>query len=226
VSTKYLKSTVIIGDSNTRFLKFGSGAGTFGHNIPGERIEAIHSTDINPLDCCGYKTIILHCGINGIKHHRVNSSDKMRRKFEELKTVINQIRVLCPKSRLVVSPILPTRSQELNNRAKYFNSLLFEFNDSLSYNGFTTLNFNVFADRFGNLRSELGRYWNQEDQLHLGSQGISLLVRMIREKVYNSTISPARSYRPYNSVVQGGGVNRVGRDHVAVISRQSGTAAT
>ena len=48
---------------------FGLGrgyGGTFGHNIPGRRIQAMHIEDINPADCCGYKNIFLHCGINNI----------------------------------------------------------------------------------------------------------------------------------------------------------------
>ena len=58
VSKKYSKSSIIIGDSNTYNLKFGEGVGTFGHNIPGKRVEAYTIGDINPTDCCGYHWVI------------------------------------------------------------------------------------------------------------------------------------------------------------------------
>ena len=225
VSAKFLKSTVVIGDSNTRFLKFGSGVGTFGHNIPGERVEAIHIGDVNPVDCCGYKNIFIHCGVNDIKHyHKVNSADKIRSKFAELRNIIDQIRLICPNSRLVVSPILPTKSQGINQCVLYFNRLLFEYQNSCTHT-FVTLDFSLFADRNGCLQSEMGRYWNAEDQLHLGSKGVRVLVKLIRSKVYDSVISPSGVYRPYNCVVKGGGV-RAGRDHGAVVSSQSGITAT
>ena len=72
----------------------------------------------------------------------------------------------------------------------------------------------------------MGRYWNPEDQLHLGSKGIGLLVRLIRRMVYDSVISPSRMYREYSSVVQGNGVDRAGRGHRAAISSQFDVAAT
>ena len=46
VSRKFLNSAVVIGDSNTQSLRFGEGKGTFGHNIPGRRVKAIHIEDI------------------------------------------------------------------------------------------------------------------------------------------------------------------------------------
>ncbi len=133
--------------------------------------------------------------------------------------------VLCPNSKVVVSPILPTKSQGLNQRIVYFNSLLFEYQNSIPY-GFVTLDFSILADRNGCLQREMGRYWNPEDQLHLGSKGISVLVKLIRRMVYDSVISPSRSYRAYNSVLKGSGVSRADRGHGAVISSQYGTAAT
>ena len=50
VHQRYRKSTVVIGDSNTRYLKFGKGAGSFGFYMPGKRIEAHCLDTINPAD--------------------------------------------------------------------------------------------------------------------------------------------------------------------------------
>ena len=42
----FLNSTVIFGDSNTKYLKFGEGEGTFGRWMPGERIKTQCINDI------------------------------------------------------------------------------------------------------------------------------------------------------------------------------------
>ncbi len=219
MSDKFLKSTVIIGDSNTRFLKFGTGQGTFGQNIPGKRIEALHINKINPLDCCGFQNIFIHCGVNDIKSYTINSRDKLSSKFTELKGIIDQILILCPTSKVYVSPILPTKSRDINLRASQFNELLLNFRGNMMHYKFDTLNFNEFVNNSGYLHEDYGRYWNPEDQLHLGSKGIRVLVGMIRERVYCSTISHSRAYRDYGAVLRGDGVSRAGRGHgVAMFS--------
>ena len=38
VDPKFMKSSIIIGDSNTKYLKFGKGLGTFGYYMPGHQI--------------------------------------------------------------------------------------------------------------------------------------------------------------------------------------------
>ena len=58
VGSYYKNSTVILGDSNTKYLKFGSGTpgekGTFGYHLPGSRMETFHIREINPRSCLGY----------------------------------------------------------------------------------------------------------------------------------------------------------------------------
>ncbi len=214
VSSKFNQSSVIIGDSNTRHLNFGTGRGTFGHLIPGERIEATHIDKIKPVDCCGYKNIFLHCGVNDIKHYRANTNEKIGAKFQQLKDIIDEIVTVCPNSRIFVSPILPTKSIHLNQRAIQFNKMLFKYRSESCR--FDCLDFNAFVNEFGCLRTELGRHFNPDDQLHLGAKGVGLLVRIIRERVYSKVIiSP---YRLVSSVVRGGGVNGVRRGHAAAIS--------
>ena len=68
ISPHFLNSTIIIGDLNTRHLKFGEDKGTFGRWMPGKRVEALHIEDIpDPLDVGPYRNIVLHTGINNIK---------------------------------------------------------------------------------------------------------------------------------------------------------------
>ena len=202
---QYNRSTIILGDSNTRHLKFGTGNGTFGFNMPGKGVYAPLIDQINPSDCIGYNNIILHCGVNNIKKHGENISvcaDKLIHKVES-------IRSLCPRSKITVNPILPSKSDVLNTKSKEFNSILFDYIDAQPDRLIRYLNFNVFVDTHSDLLSnELGRF-NSYDTLHLGSSGIRLLVKLIKERVCGNRVDG----RPYAGV---GSVNR------ASVNRESG----
>ena len=71
VGANFKNSTLILGDSNTKYLKFGTGVqgekGTFGYHLPGNRMETYHIRDIDPRKCLGYQNVLLHCGINDIR---------------------------------------------------------------------------------------------------------------------------------------------------------------
>ena len=221
VDKKFLKSTIIVGDSNTRNLKFGSGKGTFGHNMPGKREEAIHLKDIKPESCCGYKNIYIHCGINDVKHYRVNNPSKIQQKFNELKCKLEEVTVLCPNAKVFVSPILPTKSRDWNQRAVCFNEMLFNY--CIQMNGkFVALNFSEFVDQHGNLRNELGKFWNPNDPIHLGSKGISTLVKIVRQGVFTSSVTSVS----YSDALSGHSVSNVNRGHVAAQSGHPRFAAT
>ena len=139
ISQRFLRSAVELGDSNTQSLRFGEGAGTFGHKIPGRRVEAIHIEDINPEDCCGYKNIFLHCGINNIKHHSIHGPKNVSACFELLKNKMDIIQTLSPKSKVIVSPILPTKNREWNERALLFNKLLFDYENKWVLHTYNTV---------------------------------------------------------------------------------------
>ena len=223
VSDQFQRSTVIVGDSNTANLNFGQGKGTFGALIPGKRVEAIHIEDITPSDCCGYKNIFVNCGINNIKHYNINSSEKISTCFDNLKSKIDEILVLCPNSKVVVSPILPTKRHDWNKRAMYFNSLLFKYANTIRHR-FTTLRFGMFVDgNTGLLCDILGSYWNPDDPLHLGSKGIRALARLIREQVYSSRVTSNISY---SDMLQRGGVAGMRMDHDTTSSGQTSVGVT
>ena len=223
VSNKYMRSTVVLGDSNTQSLRFGEGKGTFGHNIPGRRIQSIHIDDINPIDCCGYKNIFLHCGINNIKRHSVRGSKDISVCFELLKNKIDIIRKLGPKSNIVVSPILPTKNHELNERSVFFNTLLFDYEKN-SNGKFTTHDFNDFLDNNGKLSDHMGRFKKPSDPLHLGAHGILKLVKLIRTCVYGS--QKITSNRLFTDVVKGDVSGCVGSPHGVAKHSPSSSAST
>ena len=59
------KCKIIIGDSNTKLIQFGSGKGSMGGSYPGRRIKAARIRNIKPADCCGHANIVI-----GLWHKR------------------------------------------------------------------------------------------------------------------------------------------------------------
>ena len=181
----------------------------------------MHISDINPAVCCGYKNIFIHCGINDLKHHQVNSPEKVGRKFEDLRSKIDQILVLCPGSKISVSPILPTKHHGWNRRAVDFNRKLFNYQNE-SRGKFCVLNFSEFCDEQGLLRNDMGKFHNTHDILHLGSRGITALVKLFRQRVYTSSTTSFS----YSDVVQGHSVSRNRTIHDVARSGPPRSAAT
>ena len=200
VEKRYHRSTIILGDSNTRNLKFGLGNGTFGYNMPGKAVYSPLIEDLDVTACAGFSNIIIHCGINNIKNRRADVPECANKLIKKVET----IRHLCPKSKVTINPILPTKLDYLNARAKQFNEIIFDYMDAQRDHFLRRLNFNVFADVNCNfLKKELGRF-NNYDTIHLGSSGIKLLVKLVKEHVCGYRVDG----RPYS------GVSSMNRDSV------------
>ena len=102
--------TLILGDSNTKY--------TF---IPNSfRIATYVIEDIDPEMCREYKSVWIQCGVNNLKPTTCHSIKDVRDIFNLF------IEKLCPFTKVIVSPILPTGLCALNNRIGYFNRLLFK----------------------------------------------------------------------------------------------------
>ena len=192
ISKNSANATIIVGDSNTKHLKFGSGKKTFGDKIPGKRVEAFVIDQIDPQQCEGYRNVFIHCGINNIK----KSGSIVEECVEQLTSKLGKICDLCPNSKITVSPVLPTKSSWLNSRALLFNQLLFRYCDQNPRIG--TLDFNSFVGSDGLLADTLGRYQDPGDAIHLGSTGIFRLSRLIAHKLQGNPTDG----RSYSDVVQ------------------------
>ena len=87
VGKNFKNSTIIIGDSNTKHLKFSTGKhrekGTFGYNMPGERVETFHISQIDERErkCLGYQNI--PC--------QDSRKSAMRLDFEHLKVQLSSV---------------------------------------------------------------------------------------------------------------------------------------
>ena len=187
VAPHIINSTVIIGNSNTRFMSFGEGRGKFGAWLPGKRIEAFCIEDIpNPVEIGPYRNIVLHVGVNNIKRRDRRSNISLANEFDnKCKDIIE----LYPRSRIYLSLLLPTKLDSLNYRANELNNMLIKISHS---------NRNVFiiehprsllCNSSGNLKPSMGRFDKvknvllDSDSLHLGIRGIRILARTIKESI-------------------------------------------
>ena len=210
VGKNFKNSTVIIGDSNTKHLKFSQGKpkeiGTFGYMMPGKRVEAFHIRQIEPQSCIGYRNAIIHCGINDVRDRSPGreASDPdpsdVEEHFNNLILKVKEIKNLCPYTSVIISPILPTKSIKLNERAVKFNRLLTHYimHDKAS-EGVRAMNLENFVNSEGTLIENLGVWdtqlsaYNKKDILHLGKYGIRMLAKVFRESVFHK-FTTRRSY--------------------------------
>ena len=181
-------STLIVGDSNTHFIHFyhEKQRSDLGKNIYGRRLKAYTIEDIEPRDCIGFQNIVVQVGLNNLKNKFALTDGRIdiAKTFDMWLNKLLQIRQLCPYSRIIVSPIPPTKIRLLNARARNFNSFLFSVIKKFWY----SLDFNDFLDdKLDSLDNNFGRYFNvstgRRDRIHLGKLGISKLSLLIKEAV-------------------------------------------
>ena len=199
----FTNSTVILGDSNTKYLTFGTGKGSFGKKLPGKRVETFRISHIEAKNCIGFHNVILHVGTNDLRHnspHRPKDTPlptDVQGHFSNLVSKISQIQHLSPKSNIIVSSILPTKDYNVNIRASEFNKLLIHY--SVYVNPKIRI---VQHDDFvldSSLNPNLASYKNPNDKYHLGKLGIRLLANLFMSNILNRTIDK----RAYASLLGG-----------------------
>ena len=178
-------SLLVLGDSNTKYVKL-SGA----YNIVREPTFLIQ--DINPSRCKGFSRVWIHCGINNLKYNRCSSYSGVKDIFKLFMSKLGAIRNMYPDIKLYVSPILPCAIPGLNDRAGWFNSLLFSVKhiwwNELKINGFCCRETGMLAQQFRSFR-------NRGDKIHLGMHGIKALecallseLNKVNGRLYSSVI--------------------------------------
>ena len=198
----YQNSTIIIGDSNTHNISFHNNdvntKSDLGRDIYGKIVKAFTIDQISPHDAIGYKNIIVQVGINNLKRKFANAYGivDIDSTFDSWLHKIISIKQHCPSSRIVISPVMPTKIRELNDRAKQFNHRIF----SCISKFLDCLGFDSFLGEDGLLDDNMGRYFSavtgRRDRIHLGKLGISRLSLMVREAVlYPRQVVGRRSYR-------------------------------
>ena len=188
----FMNSTVIYGDSNTKYLKFGEGEGTFGRWMPGKRVKTQRIGDFPAIeDIMPYQNIIIHVGINDInRDDRLSTSDYLYK----LKTKCNEIHSIYPSTRIILSPLLPTKRHELNRQIWDINNGI--VNLSKTHHNIILMDNSIFAINNDILNSEYSCYNNPQDYIHLGKTGIKVLAESMKSYVLrkNSHISKSLNY--------------------------------
>ena len=174
------RTCLILGDSNTKYVKLDDS------HLNSRRLPTYLMEDIDPSTCIGYKKIWVHVGTNNMKSINCENTNDIHGHFNLLMQKLNTIRSLCPYSKMIVSPVLPTAIPTINKRALIFNRLLFS-----QRNWFTTLDFNLFCGHDGNLMNIYRCYNNRNDRIYLGSLGMSILSSKARHHLSQLDI---RSY--------------------------------
>ena len=139
----------------------------------------------------GFK-IIDHCEVNNLKPTRCHSIKDVRDIFNLFIEKLNSIKQLCPFTKVIVSPILPTGLRALNNRIGYFNRLLFNVP-----NWWAEIPIYSFLDKDWKLADIYRSYHNKNDDIHLGAVGIRSLVAKVKDAL--SRVDG----RSYASVING-----------------------
>ena len=181
INKNFCRSTLVIGDSNTKELVFGTGKGTFGESFPGKRVKASTIQSIDPKICIGYAHIIIACGTNNLRPENIHHKTQINKLVEDLRLKVMQIGKISPKSKITVLPVLPTRLNEMNQNILFFNKCVADmlrhcFNDNVLFPGIYQ-----FLDRSGLLAAKFTR---TNDLYHLGDRGIAQLVSIIKQSVY------------------------------------------
>ena len=214
VSQRYRRSTLILGDSNTKMFRFGQGEGTFGRGLPGRRQPTMLIHQINPADCISYSNVVVQCGINNLTSSTatITGPKDVALVFNQFKHKIDRIIDLNPKINVFIVPLLPTRSVNYNKAVREFNRLIqcriIESNYKCMIVDVTELS---LSD--GILRSEcMKAEW---DNIHINIRSVRKIAFSIRNAIYlkynsgrKSRVSSSKSYSEAASTKHRGGGRR------------------
>ncbi len=211
VGNQFRRSTIILGDSNSKHLAFGDGIGKFGKGLPGKRVKSSKVGDISPLDCLSYANVVIVCGINDLREGSVGRHSSTNidfdKTFSELKDKIDTIVCLKKNINVFISPILPTRSSVLNSRAVTFNNLIYSKIIDQNYYRCNMLNVSSLCD--ATYRTNLlDPAYSRGDMVHLNHRGTRRLATIIKDAIflkYNSGKGGrVNSRKPYSAALQDG----------------------
>ena len=212
VGNIFRRSTIVVGDSNTKHLAFGEGKGTFGKGLPGKRVQASTVKDISPINCLSYANIVISCGINDLRegngqYRRMTSDIDINQTFNVLKEKVKTICELKKQSNVFISPILPTRSELYNARVVRFNRLICSQIIDQNYYRCKILNVTSLCD--STYRTNLlDPAYSRGDMVHLNHRGTRRLASIIKDAIfltYNSGKGGRiNSRKPYSVALQSG----------------------
>ena len=124
IAPQFKNSLFVCGDSNTWFLKFGEGAGTFGKWLPGICHESTTISKVPSPELIGpYKNVLIHMGINDIKQSHHPCIPEL---VHQLECKCASIHKMYPNTKIFLSALLPTKKIILNKKVDEFNRCLYQ----------------------------------------------------------------------------------------------------
>ena len=182
VSWRNHNSTIILGDSNTGDLRFGTHGATFRASMPGVQKFAYHIDELDPLLCLGFNNIVIHTGLNDIRKPSIRTADDVRSLYIDFKTQVDRIAKINSRARIFISPILPCRIADVNRKALMFNKLI--FNDLIQFNrNYSTIH--GYDDFVNTSNGCLKEQYSKGDDLHLNIEaGVRLLATLIKKSIF------------------------------------------
>ena len=192
----YLNSLYAVGDSNFGKIQFGEGKGKVGKSTPGKRDWSATVSDIVPSKSMSYKNVVSMVGTNDLKLPDCNVMNT----YQKYKGKLEKIRELNPRCNIFVCPVLPSRSQKINEKIFQFNGLLFDDLVKSSININLVRGLGEFLDRGNLLKNTLHDQRTNEDVLHINDHGYRILVKCIKHTIFSSKSNASSSGRTYASV--------------------------
>ena len=208
VNWRNRNATLIIGDSNTCNLAFGSNLkNSFGELMPGQQVytPTLDHVDKAAVRCCGYKNVVFSCGINDLKPDNVKTQADIDTIFQRYCSTISNIRRLNSKTNLFIVPILPTKSHQYNWKALYFNSRIFRDLGKLGLGVIHVDGVQNLLDSNDLLSERLSRQFdrhNRLDLLHLNDIGVKIFARVIKKSVFSRLLSGTKKRNGTGTPIQ------------------------
>ena len=205
----YKNAVLVVGDSLTSKLKFGTGKDTFGFTTPGTKEFAGQIEDIDPTYCSAFPNIVIMCGINSIRQDGVGE-DEVRELYTQYKHKIEQIRMLNRNSSIYVCPIIPTKNDKLNKKAIQFNKLI--YGDLCMSPSCYVVTIEGIADLLNGRTNRLcERLSFPGDDLHVNPAGARIIAKHIKRAMFvtnmhrrSARVHTSRSFAAVAGGVQGG----------------------
>ena len=175
----HVNSTYVYGDSNTSFIKFGTGPKTLGRWCPGKQTRTPRVIDLpKPTDVPPVRNMIIHTGLNDLRdrYAPLNPSQIV----QVMESKCSAIHKLHPKMRIFLSPLLPTRDEQLNKVIRQTNGYIYLLSRKHE-NLFMTDNTD-FANNGGFLLDSLASR-KANDTVHLNLSGIIKLGMLFKSYV-------------------------------------------
>ena len=152
--------------------------------MPGKRVGRFTIEELDARDSIAYSNVVVMCGINNLKQPSIRNNCDVRACFDTLCCKIREIQQLNGRASVFICPILPTKSHDLNRRAKFFNHLIFTELLPCNLSLMLVTGFGDFLDQNGLLAGEFANQ-NPRDHLHLNySRGAAVLASCIKSAIF------------------------------------------